>query len=100
MDLKLVTEISKCLANQTRIEILEWLKNPAENFPPHTSIDHYDDGVCATYIYEKSGLSQSTISNYLTNMEKCGLLVLTRHGKWSYFKRNQEVINEYTEFLK
>ncbi len=100
MDLKLVTEIGKCLSNRTRIQILEWLKEPGKNFPPHETLKHFNDGVCVTYIQEKAGLSQSTISTYLTNMEKCGLLILTRHGKWSYLKRNEETIVKYTEFLK
>lgn len=100
MDLKLATEIGKCLSNRTRVQILEWLKEPEKNFPPHETLKHFNDGVCVTYIQEKSGLSQSTISTYLTNMEKCGLLLLTRHGKWSYLKRNEETIMRYTEFLK
>ncbi len=99
MDLKLATEIGKCLSNQTRVKILEWLKHPKQNFPPHESIKHFNDGVCVTYIQEKAGLSQSTISTYLTNMEKCGLLISTRHGKWSYLKRNEKLIKTYSRFL-
>jgi ArsR family transcriptional regulator len=99
MDLKTATEIGKCLSNQTRVQIMEWLKQPEKNFPPHESLRHFNDGVCVTYIHEKAGLSQSTISSYLTNMEKCGLLILTRHGKWSYLKRNEKVIKQYTDFI-
>ncbi len=100
MLIKNATEIGKCLSNQTRVQIMEWLKEPAKNFPPHESLKHFNDGVCVTYIQEKAGLSQSTISTYLTNMEKCGLLISTRHGKWSYLKRNENLINEYIQFLK
>ncbi|MCK0192515.1 ArsR family transcriptional regulator [Arenibacter sp. F20364] len=100
MKIKLATEIGKCLSNQTRLQIMEWLKEPAMNFPPHETLKHFNDGVCVTYIQEKAGLSQSTISTYLTNMEKCGLLISTRHGKWSYLKRNEQVIEEYCQFLK
>ena len=67
MNLKLATEIGKCLSNQTRVQIMEWLKAPNKNFPPHDSLRNFDDGVCVTSIKNKSGLSQSTISNYLTN---------------------------------
>ncbi len=100
MTLKLATEIGKCLSNQTRVQIMEWLKDPENNFLPHESLRNFDDGVCITHIKDKSGLSQSTISTYLTNMEKCGLLILTRHGKWSYLKRNEKLIKEYTDFLR
>ncbi len=99
MNVKLATEISKCLSNQTRLQIMEWLKDPDSHFPPHDTLKHFNDGVCVTYIQEKSGLSQSTISTYLTNMEKCGLLISTRHGKWSYLKRNEELINAYSQYL-
>jgi len=99
MDLKKATEIGKCLSNLTRLQIMEWLKEPEENFPPHKTLQHFNDGVCVTYIQEKSGLSQSTISTYLSNMERCGLLISTRHGKWSYLKRNEKIIKEYIEYI-
>ncbi|CAM4219919.1 ArsR/SmtB family transcription factor [Zobellia roscoffensis] len=99
MNIKEAVEISKCLSNQTRMQIMEWLREPEKNFPPHVSIKHFNDGVCASYIFEKSKLSQSTISNYLTSMEKCGLLIMTRHGKWSYFKRNEALITEFAKYL-
>ena len=100
MILKLATEIGKCLSNQTRVQIMEWLKDPKKNFHTHESLRNFDDGVCVTDIKDKSGLSQSTISTYLTNMEKCGLLIMTRHGKYSYLKRNEILIKEYSDFLR
>lgn len=99
MNLKTATEIGKCLSNHTRVQIMEWLKEPEKYFPPHETLKHFNDGVCVTYIQEKAGLSQSTISTYLTNMEKCGLLISTRHGKWSYLNRNEQLIKEYSRFL-
>ncbi|KKN70133.1 hypothetical protein LCGC14_0433650 [marine sediment metagenome] len=99
MNLKLATEIGKCLSNQTRVQIMDWLKNPEKNFKQHESLRNFDDGVCVTDIKDKSGLSQSTISTYLINMEKCGLLIMTRHGKYSYLKRNETLIQEYILFL-
>lgn len=99
MNKQQVIEISRLLANSTRLEILEWLKTPEENFPPQEAINGFDDGVCVTYIQKKAGLSQSTISTYLSNMSKSGLLTLTRHGKWSYFKRNEATLKAYTTFF-
>lgn len=100
MTLKEATQIGKCLSNQTRVQIMEWLKEPDKNFPPHETLKHFNDGVCVTYIQEKTKLSQSTISTYLSNMEKCGILIMTRHGKWSYFRRNEDIIKQYTQFLQ
>ncbi len=95
-----IVEISKVLANQTRVSILKWLKDPESNFPPHQDIDHFDDGVCVGYIQDKAGLSQSTISTYLTSMQNADLIIPTRHGKWTYYRRNEEVIKNYIKSLQ
>ena len=95
-----ITEISKVLSNSTRVNILRWLKEPEKNFPPHQDIDHFDDGVCVGYIQEKAGLSQSTVSTYLTSMQQADLVIPTRHGKWTYYRRNEKVIQEYIDALK
>ncbi|MEO1053148.1 MAG: metalloregulator ArsR/SmtB family transcription factor [Bacteroidota bacterium] len=93
-------EISKVLANETRFNILQWLKNPEEHFPPHQDIDHFDDGVCVGYIQDKTGLSQSTISTYLSQMQNARLVIPTRHGKWTYYRRNEETLKQYKEALQ
>ena len=41
MDLRTATEIGKCLSNQTRVQIMEWLKKPETNFPPHETLKHF-----------------------------------------------------------
>jgi DNA-binding transcriptional ArsR family regulator len=94
-----IVAIHKVLSNETRLQILQWLKDPEENFPPHKSIDHFDFGVCSQNIQVKADLSQSAISHYLGMMERAGLLISTRHGKWTYFKRNEEIIAEFTRLL-
>ena len=95
-----IMDICKSLGNPTRLRILKWLKDPANNFPMHEDLGHFNDGVCASYIKDKAGLSQSTISSFLSMMEKCGLIVLTRHGKWSYFKRNEKTIEAFLQAIK
>ncbi len=94
-----ITEISKVLSNKTRVAILQWLKMPERNFPPHQDIDHFNDGVCVGYIQDKTGLSQSTVSTYLTSMQNVGLVIPTRHGKWTYYRRNETVIQDYIKAL-
>ncbi|UII77903.1 winged helix-turn-helix domain-containing protein [Flagellimonas sp. HMM57] len=95
-----IVEISKVLSNKTRVNILKWLKNPEANFPPHQDIDHFDDGVCVGFIQDKTGLSQSTISTYLNAMQNANLVIPTRHGKWTYYRRNENIIQAYVETLK
>ena len=65
-----IMEISKALSNETRLNILRWLKKPYENFPPQgeslgTPVD-LKGGVCVSSIQEKAGVSPSTVSSYLS----------------------------------
>ncbi|MDW7694856.1 helix-turn-helix transcriptional regulator [Flammeovirgaceae bacterium SG7u.111] len=94
-----LVEISKALSNQTRVDILDWLKDPEANFPPHQELGHFDFGVCLVFIKEKANLSQSTISQYMSQLQSVGFVTATRIGKWTYFKRNEEIIKEYIEHL-
>ncbi len=95
-----IVEINKVLSNKTRLDILFWLKEPKAHFPPHKELGHFKDGVCVQYIGEKAGLSQSTISHYLSWMQKVDLIIPTRHGKWTYYKRNEKQIKQYVSLLK
>lgn len=94
-----IIAINKVLANQTRLNILHWLKEPEKNFRPHEDLGHFDHGVCVLYIQEKTELSQSTISLFLTNMQNADLIIPTRIGKWTYYRRNEEKIAEYLKLL-
>ena len=96
-------EVCKALSNDTRLNIMKWLKNPTENFPPqggclNEPVD-LKGGVCVSSIREKAGVSQSTVSNYLDMLQRSGLLLSERHGKWTYYRRNEEVIKELAEFI-
>lgn len=94
-----IIEISKVLSNKVRVDILEWLKQPEDNFPPQVNVPNFDDGVCVCHIQDKAGLSQSTVSHYLTMMTKAGLLIATRHGKWTYYRRDEKNIKEFINEL-
>ena len=95
-----IIALSKALSNETRVHILQWLKDPECNFPPHRELGHFRFGVCSQYIQDKAGLSQSTISHFLNMMEKAGLVIATRHGKWTYYKRNETTIADYIRYLR
>lgn len=92
-------EINKALSNQVRVDILNWLKDPEQNFPPHLELGHFDFGVCLVFIKNKANLSQSTISQYMSQLQNVGLVTATRQGKWTYFKRNEENIKNYINQL-
>jgi DNA-binding transcriptional ArsR family regulator len=93
-------ETNKVLSNKVRVEVLQWLKKPEENFPQQINVPDFSQGVCVCHIQDKTGLSQSTISHYLTMMHNANLLIATRIGKWTYYKRNEEEILNYINALK
>jgi DNA-binding transcriptional ArsR family regulator len=97
-------DIFKVLANETRIDMLKWLKNPLDHFDKPTA--HLSrnlnekGGVCVGDIQEKAKMSQSTVSHYLSMMQKVGLLESERHGKWTYYRRNEETIQQLAAFIE
>ena len=96
-------EVFKALANETRLNILLWLKDPGANFGPQGI--HFSEpidlkgGVCVESISERAGISKSTASSYLTMMRRAGLLLSGRHGKWTYYRRNEKAIRELARYL-
>lgn len=95
-----IIKISSALSNPTRLEFMRWLKNPESHFTPHVEVEGFDMGVCVGKIHEKAGLAQSTTSHYLSILQNANLLIATRIGKWTYYKPNIIVIDEYLEKLK
>jgi len=92
-------EIFKALSNKTRLQILSWLKAPAENFPDHSPVDFENIGVCVGQIQLKAGLSQSTISEYLSILQRADLVCATRVGQWTYYKRNKEGLENLSKII-
>lgn len=99
-----IIKISKALSNETRVNILNWLKEPKKNFPPQgESLGETVDlkgGVCVTSIQEKAKVSQSAISNYLSILQDAGLLLSERHEKWTYYRRNEKTIQQFANYIK
>jgi DNA-binding transcriptional ArsR family regulator len=92
-------EIFKALSNKTRLQILGWLKEPATHFPEQPNADFETVGVCVGQIQIKSGLSQSTISEYLSILQRADLISSTRVGQWTYYKRNKEGLEKLSEII-
>ena len=84
------TEILKALAHPVRVEILEWMRQPATHFSDQ---EHpLDMGICAKQFEKRCGLSQSTVSAHLSMLEKAGLLKTNRVGQWAFYHRDEETI--------
>jgi DNA-binding transcriptional ArsR family regulator len=84
----------RALANERRLQILEWLKDPEAHFPPQVDGDLVDDGVCAVLIAQKLGLSQPTVSEHLKVLSQAGLVRPKRIKQWTFYKRDESRIRE------
>ena len=84
----------RALANERRLEILEWLKDPEAHFPPQVDGDLVKDGVCGVFIAEKLGVSQPTASEHLKVLSQAGLVRAKRIKQWTFYKRDEARIRE------
>ncbi|WP_433654200.1 ArsR/SmtB family transcription factor [Nocardia sp. CA-128927] len=91
-------EECKALANETRLRVLEWLKEPEVHFPGRGG-ETAELGVCAGLIQQKAGTSASTISAHLAILQRAGFLCGTRRGQWIYYRRDDARIRAFTEQL-
>ncbi|MDQ1304605.1 MAG: hypothetical protein QG671_432 [Actinomycetota bacterium] len=90
----------KALANPVRLEIMEWLRDPETEFAEYEPIaDRTKVGVCASHIQAKSGLAQSTVSSYMATLERAGLVIPTRVGKWTHYRRDNALLRRVGEAI-
>jgi DNA-binding transcriptional ArsR family regulator len=85
-------EIARALANERRLQILEWLKDPRAHFPPQVDGDLVKDGVCGLFIAEKLGISQPTLSEHMKLLTQAGLVRATRIKQWTFYRRDEDRI--------
>lgn len=98
--IKELMQILKALSNPVRLKILIWLQDPRRYFPIERAIaDPETVGVCVTQIQEKVNLAQSTVSSYMATLERANLVISTRVGKWTHYKRNEQQIQKFTDLL-
>lgn len=90
----------KALASETRLTILEWLKDPEAHFPPQIDGDLIRDGVCADFIREKLGITAATASRHLTLLTEAGLLNATRKKGWTFYRRNEQALQNCLQQLQ
>ena len=87
-------DVIKALANERRIAILAWLKNPRAHFPPQVDGDLHRDGVCAVSLAAKLGISQATLSRHMRLLTQAGLVHATRAGRWTFYRRDEKRLRE------
>ncbi len=93
-------DVVKALANERRLQILAWLKQPRAHFPRQVDGDLVRDGVCGVFIAEKLGISQPTASEHLKVLTRAGLVRGTRIKQWTFYKRDEKRIAEVKRALR
>ena len=84
--------VVKALANDKRLQILAWLKDPRSHFPPQVYGDLVKDGVCGVFIADKLGVSQPTASEHLRVLVQAGFVRAKRIRQWTFYKRDEKRI--------
>lgn len=96
-----LVDVLKALGNPTRLQIMEWLRTPEASFSEYEPIaDRAEVGVCVTHLAAKTGLAQSTISAYMSTLERAGLVRSTRVGKWTHYRRDAPEVDQVVERLQ
>src|SRR5476651_125125 len=89
----------KALANDRRLQILEWLSAPRSHFREQVDGDLVDDGVCGVLIAEKLGVSQPTVSEHMRVLTAAGLVTTKRIKQWTFYKRDETQIRAIKKAL-
>jgi DNA-binding transcriptional ArsR family regulator len=92
--------VLKALANDRRLEILNWLKDPRAHFPPQVDGDLVRDGVCSVFIAQKLNVSPPTASEHLRILTQTGLLRAKRIKQWTFYKRDEARIADVKRALR
>ena len=87
-------QVLRALANDRRLQILHWLKDPRRHFPPQIDGDLVRDGVCGLLIARKLGVSHPTASEHLKILSQAGLLHGKRIKQWTFYKRDEREIKK------
>ena len=94
-----MVNIFKALANEKRFQILEYLKEPEKYFFSDEQPCNMQEGICVGLIERKIGLSQSTVSQYLAQLQQVGLIHMERRGQWTFCQLNQSLLQEFIQEL-
>jgi DNA-binding transcriptional ArsR family regulator len=94
-----ISQAMRALASDRRLQVLEWLKDPAAHFPPQVDGDLVRDGVCGVLIADKLGVSQPTASEHLKILSQAGLIRSKRIKQWTFYQRDERRIQEVKQAI-
>src|ERR1700694_4494832 len=83
----------RALANERRLQILDWLRDPKKHFREQVDGDLIDDGVCGVLIAEKLGVSAPTLSEHMRVLIAAKLVRAKRVKQCTMYKRDDDAID-------
>jgi DNA-binding transcriptional ArsR family regulator len=90
----------KALANERRLQILAWLKDPRRHFRAQADGDLIEDGVCGLLLAEKLKISQATLSEHMRVLVQAGLVRPKRIKQWTFYRRNDDKIKAIKSLIQ
>jgi DNA-binding transcriptional ArsR family regulator len=92
-------------ASERRLDILEWLKEPARHFPRPRQGDLAQhgvtaDGVTADVVAAKLGVCRRVADTHLALLAGIGLLRTRRIGRRTYYRRDEMRIAEVARMFE
>ena len=91
--------VLRAMANQRRLRILEWLKDPRRHFPPQVDGDLVTDGVCSCFIARKLRITQPSASEHLNMLADAGLIRGKKIKQWTFYKRDEKALRKMKDML-
>lgn len=96
--MKLETAL-RAMANERRLQVLEWLKHPRKHFPPQVDGDLVKDGVCSLFIAKKLNITPPSASEHLNMLAEAGLIRGKKIKQWTFYKRDEKSIRMLKKML-
>jgi len=88
----LIAGAIKALANDKRLDILNWLRDPRAHFPEQRYGDLVKDGVCGLFIARKLRVTQASASEHLRILVDLGVLRPKKIKQWIFYRRDETII--------
>jgi DNA-binding transcriptional ArsR family regulator len=93
-DFEMQVRLLKALACESRLKILDYLKEPNTHFPHQTGFDLDKDGVWNKLIAKKLGIGQVAVTIHMGWLISAGLVTSKKAGTRCFYKRDEKGISE------
>ncbi|WP_399881768.1 ArsR family transcriptional regulator [Streptomyces sp. BBFR51] len=84
----------------TRLDILEWLKDPVAHFPSQRHVDAAEHGVHVGLVAERLGVPRRVAARHLGLLTALGLLRTSRIRRRTYYRRDEVRIAEVARMFE